>query len=289
MSGYTIILFYKYVRIDDPASLAREQQALCERLNLKGRLIIATEGLNGTFEGAPEAIDEYIAAMQRDDRFVDIHFKKSQGTGDAMPKLSIKVRDEIVSGHLGAHDVDPTRVTGKRLTPDELHEWIQSGKHFHIIDMRNDYEYHVGHFKNSHPSGMRNFRELPTVPSRFEPLRKEPVLFVCTGGIRCEKASGYMISQGFEDAYQLEGGIVSYMEKYPGQAFQGSLYVFDQRITMHFDTPEQHTVVGTCVFCGENCERYVNCKDDVCHAHFIACTACVEKDMGRLCKECAGK
>ncbi len=288
MTENVIILFYLYIELSYPQVVADEQQKLCEKLGLRGRLIVAHEGLNGTFEGARSAIDTYIQTMRADQRFASIHFKQSVSDMPTFPKLSVKVRDEIVSSHLGKKNVDvnPTRVTGKRLTPDELRDWFASGKDFHIVDMRNDYEYKVGHFKNSIASGMTNFRDLPQVPERIAHIKNKPVLTVCTGGVRCEKASGYLVSQGFQDVYQLDGGIVSYMEKFPGQDFRGSLYVFDGRVTMHFDAPDQHVIVGLCVFCNQPCERYVNCKDDECHVHIIACTTCVEKDMGRLCPQC---
>src|SRR5689334_2502258 len=116
---YQIILFYKYVHIEDPEAVAEGQRELCARLELKGRCIIAVEGINATFEGTKEKIKEYINELQKDIRFKNIHFKKSFGTGNAFPKLSIKVRKEIVSLHLGTCDIDPNQTTGKRLKPEE--------------------------------------------------------------------------------------------------------------------------------------------------------------------------
>ncbi len=290
--SHTIILFYKYYPVADPQAVAAWHEQLCQKLGLNGRLIVAPEGINGTFEGKTDAIDTYIAELTAQPHCSDIDFKKSIGDGASFPWLSVKVRDEIVSGHLGARDINPTQKTGKRLSPDELHAWFSEGKQFTIVDMRNDYEYQVGHFTHSLASGMRNFRDLPTVPKKIiaektADVLSRPIVTVCTGGVRCEKASGYLVSQGFDDVYQLDGGIVSYMEKYPGKNFDGSLYVFDQRVTMHFNDPTTHTVIGACSFCGRSCERYINCKDDVCHAHFICCTDCGATDMSRFCVDCA--
>src|SRR3989442_370601 len=120
---YRIILFYKYVHIADPETVAKKERITCEKLGLKGRCIIASEGLNATYEGTEENIEEYMKELEKDQRFQNIHFKLSAGTGNAFPKLSVKVRKEIVSLHLGTCDIDPNVVTGIHLKPEELHEW----------------------------------------------------------------------------------------------------------------------------------------------------------------------
>ena len=136
---YTILLFYKYVQIENPAEVRGWQMELCQKLGLKGRLIVAHEGINVTLEGTTENVQKYIEELEKDSRFLNIHFKKSKGTGDAFPKLSVKVRKEIVSLHL-ENDIDPNQITGKHLMPEELKQWYESGKEFYVIDMRNDAE-----------------------------------------------------------------------------------------------------------------------------------------------------
>ncbi len=282
-----ILLFYKYVHIGDPENASEKERATCERLGLKGRCIIAAEGINATYEGTKESIKEYIRELEKDERFKNIHFKRSQGTGNAFPKLSVKVRKEIVSLHLGTCDIDPNQVTGIHLKPEELHEWIKSKKEFYIVDMRNAYEHKVGHFENSIMPPIENFRDLPKVVEQIKHLKNKTVLTVCTGGVRCEKASGFLITQGFTDVYQLDGGIVSYMEKYPNEDFHGKLYVFDGRVAMGFYTDDaKHKVVGKCDTCLGQSENYVNCANPVCHRHFINCTECLEKNEGKAF--CAG-
>lgn len=291
-----ILLYYKYVNISDPKAFMQDHRLLCERLGLKGRIIIASEGLNGTLEGSVEATEEYIKFMREDKRFADfsdMHFKKSAGMKEyirngkreasAFPRLSIKVRDEIVSLR---QNVDPNKVTGKRLSPEELHRWFKEGKEFEIIDMRNDYEHKVGHFRGSVLPPLENFRDLPKVLPKLKPLKKKTVLTVCTGGVRCEKASGYLVEKGFEDVYQLDGGIVSYMEKYPGKDFLGSLYVFDQRVSMHFDKPNEHVAISSCALCAKPSERYLNCSNLKCHKHFICCEDCAPKAGEGYCDSC---
>jgi UPF0176 protein len=284
MLGYTIILFYKYINIDDPKEMREWQFDLATRLELKGRVIVAKEGINATLEGTTENIEKYLAEFLADPRFSDTHIKKSRGTGDAFPKLSVKVRPEIVSLHL-KEDFSPTEVTGAKLKPEELKKWFEEGREFQIVDMRNDYEYNVGRFKNSVMPKLQNFRDVPRVLDELEPFKEKTVVTVCTGGVRCEKASGFLKKNGFSDVYQLDGGIVTYMEKFPGEEFEGKLYVFDKRITMDFDTEGKHIVVGKCGKCETPSERYVNCKRPECNKHFLCCESCSESDGRSYCSE----
>lgn len=262
------------------------QRSVTQLLGLTGRMIIAEEGINGTFEGTTENVEKYITWMDSRKGFNDIHWKKSGGTGQAFPRLSIKVRKEIVSMHL-EKDINPRKITGKRLKPDELRNWYKEGKEFYIVDMRNDYELKVGKFENTVFPGLENFRDLREKVNTLGSLKDKTVLTVCTGGVRCEKASGLLVKEGFEDVYQLDGGIVSYMEKYPGLDFKGSLYVFDNRVTMHFDDAEKHEMIGECDKCGIKSEKYINCMNLACHKHFICCNDCLSMDGKPYCSsEC---
>lgn len=281
---HTVLLFYKYVDINDTFAVCDAQKTLCKELGLKGRVIIAHEGINGTLEGTDVAIEKYCQKLVEDKRFANIHLKKSVGTGNAFPKLSIKVRDEIVSGHLGEIDVNPQKVTGKYLKAEELHTWIKEKREFYIVDMRNDYEQKSGYFTGSILPEMGNFRDLPKVLPKLSHLKNKTIVTVCTGGVRCEKASGFLIKNGFSDVYQLYGGIVTYMKKYPNQDFKGKLYVFDNRLVMGFNTNDpSHEIVGRCANCGKPSENYVNCIDDICHRHFIACSDCVNENNQMYC------
>jgi UPF0176 protein len=281
---YEIILYYKYVPVDNPAILAEDQRKLCESLGLKGRIIIAQEGINGTLEGKKESIEKYCKNLISNKEFKDINIKRSVGTGRAFPKLKVKVRSEIVSAHLGRDDVKPWEKTGVYLSADEFQKWVEAGKEFEVIDMRNSYEYKVGHFENSINPNLKNFRDLPKAIKDLEPFQDKPIVTVCTGGVRCEKASAYLLSKGFKEVYQLENGIVSYIEKYPNQAFKGKLYVFDNRIAMDFDAPDNHTVVGKCDLCGDPTEEYVNCKNPECNIHILSCVKC-QKEKNGFCSE----
>ncbi|HRP36488.1 MAG TPA: hypothetical protein PLS50_01625, partial [Candidatus Dojkabacteria bacterium] len=167
-SDYEILLYYKYVGIDDPEALKSQQIDLCNQLNLKGRIIVSQEGINGTVEGVKENTEKYIDIMLADKNFKDTHFKRSVGNGKAFPKLKIKVRPELVSLHLGSEDVNPQEITGTYLNPEELHKWFDEKKEFYIIDMRNDYEHIVGQFENSILPKLHNFRDLPSALPQLE-------------------------------------------------------------------------------------------------------------------------
>ncbi len=281
---HEILLYYKYTNIVDPDEFCEDQLLLCKQLGLKGRIIIAPEGINGTVEGLDENTQKYINEITRDPRFADINFKRSPGTGNAFPKLSVKARSEIVSAHLGDDDVNPAQITGKYLPAEDLHDWIHNGKEFYIVDMRNDYEHAVGFFKNSILPPLGHFRDLPKILPKLEHLKNKTVVTVCTGGVRCEKASGFLVKHGFKDVYQLHNGIVSYMEKYPDEDFAGKLYVFDGRVTMAFSNPEKkHEIVGRCRKCHVPNENFVNCLLPTCHDHFICCAKCLNKKGEAFC------
>lgn len=285
---WEILLYYKYSNIENPQELVLQQRSICQRLSLKGRIIIAKEGINGTLEGTKINTQKYIDDLTSKEEYRDIHFKRSPGNGTAFPKLKVKLREEIVSAHLGNDDVNPAEITGKYLNPEELRGWIESGKNFYIVDMRNDYEYEVGHFKNSILPKLKNFRDLPKILPEIENIKSETILTVCTGGVRCEKASGYLVSKGFKNTYQLNGGIVSYMEKYPNQDFLGKLYVFDNRVVMGFniDDPE-HQVISKCSKCHLSSDNYIDCRYKHCkgHRHFLACITCLKDDVNNYCSE----
>ena len=287
---YTVLLFYKYTKIKDPKVEMGMQRGICEVLGLTGRAIVAEEGINATLEGESENIEKYVTWSSKRRGFSDIHWKRSEGTGDAFPRLSVKVRDEIVSLHLGKEgDINPNKLTGKRLKPDELKKWYEEKKDFYIVDMRNDYELKSGKFEGTIFPGLENFRDLREKVDELKDLKDKTVLTVCTGGVRCEKASGFLKKEGFQDVYQLDGGIVSYMEKYPGENFKGSLYVFDKRKVMHFDG-DNHEAIGKCDNCGSTSENYVNCGNLLCHKHFICCENCLTESGEGFCSdECLSK
>ncbi len=280
---YIVILFYKYISISDPEKLKQEQKNLCQKLGLKGRVIIASEGINATLEGTSENIETYLDTISGNLLFEGIHIKKSQGTGSAFPKLSVKVRSEIVAARLGKDDINPNYITGKYIQPEELHKWFEEKKEFYIVDMRNGFEQNSGYFDKSILSGFENFDDLPGILPKLASLKNKVVVTVCTGGVRCEKASGFLVKHGFKDVYQLYGGMHAYMEQYPTGFFKGVLYTFDNRLVMGFNQDPNREVVGRCANCSKPSENYINCTDGFCHRHFIACLDCLKGQKSMLC------
>ena len=278
---FPVILFYKYVPVADPHGFAAEQRELCVRLALKGRLLIATEGINGTLAGPASAIAEYRATLQRDERFSDIEFKTSSGNAATFPKLVVKVRKEIVALNAGALTPDQDN----RLSPAAWKQMMESAPDAVVLDVRNRYESAAGKFENAVVCDIEHFRELPDYVAQLEPLKHRPVLMYCTGGIRCEKASALLRQRGFQQVYQLHGGIVTYQEQFGNEHWLGECFVFDQRMTVRVD--EGLVQLGRCAHTGEPTSRFVNCLHDPCHTLFLVSEkAEAENADRRLCPEC---
>ncbi len=283
-----IIIYYKYTHVADPVGFMKWHKKVGFELNLVGRILIAEEGINGTLEGASTDLAEYERLMHAQDGSLgtfgdlsDLWFKHSRGTGSAFPKLKVKVRKEIVTLGVENEDIDPNKETGIHITPEELKAWIANGEDFEIVDMRNDYEYAVGHFKNSINPNIENFRDLPHAIPGLGLAKTKKILAVCTYGVRCEKATGLLKKEGFEDVYQLKGGIGTYMKAYPGEDFLGSLFVFDDRMTERFT--DNYEIVGKCRVCSVASEHYTNCGIPECHKKMIVCEPCIQNETNVWC------
>lgn len=282
-NNYQVLLFYKFIEILDPNALMASQKILCEQLGLKGRILLSKEGINATLEGTFENTEKYISILIQRLGFEDIKFKKSNSNGLSFPKLMIKVRDEIVTTGLPYNqELGPlTGMTGNYITVEELHDLYDSDQEFYIIDMRNDYEHKVGYFRDSILlNKLDNFRNLPETLEQIKHLKDKKIITVCTGGIRCEKASGFLMYHGFNDVWQLKDGIVSYMEKYPNEDFLGKLYVFDKRLMMGFRTQSKdHNIIGRCEYCQVVCENMIDYKNEEGkRIHGIVCANCLQKE-----------
>lgn len=279
---YKILLYYKYTHITDPEDLKQKQLELCKRLNIKGRILIAEEGLNGTVGGTPEALDQYMAETMVYPGLEDIEWKISDSKENAFPKLRVVVRPEVVTLGLEkfGKDVDLSH-KANYIEPEDLLNMYESGEEFTIIDARNEYEGRIGKFRDAIIPDIDNFREFPEFVASIEHLKNKTVVTYCTGGIRCEKASAYLKEQGFEDVRQLHGGIHRYADKTGGKYFDGEMYVFDARVHTPVNSVNP-TVISECHHCNEKVARYVNCCNAQCNKQFICCESC-EKDFGGGC------
>jgi UPF0176 protein len=233
---YCVLLYYKYVHLFDYESFADEHRAFCDALGVRGRILIAEEGVNGTVSGTPEQCQAYEAELRLDSRFEDVWIKIEAATEHPFPKLSIKTKKEIVTFRL-EDDVDPNVITGEHLSPAAWHELMQRDDVV-ILDGRSDYEWDAGHFEGAIRPDVRTFRDFPEwIREHFAQYKDKTVMTYCTGGIRCEKLSGFLRKEGFHDVKQLHGGIIGYAHdpEVRGEGFVGRCYVFDGRMTVPVD------------------------------------------------------
>ena len=273
MTDYVIILFYKFVTLENPVQFRDEQKKLVAELGLKGRMLIAREVINGTFEGTREAIDAYKQVLNAHPLFTDLKFKESAGTGHAFSRAEIKVRDEVVT--LGAGEFDVKNETAPEVTAEELEQMYERDEDFVVLDLRNDYEIQVGAFEKTVHPNLQNFRELPQKIEAIAHLKDKKIVAVCTGGIRCEKATCLLKKEGFTNIAQLKDGIHTYMQQFPARHFKGSLFVFDNRMTTPVVDSEQREVIGHCVFCATKSEDYYSDDSVRPSAKIICCPSCV--------------
>jgi UPF0176 protein len=284
---YRILLFYKYVLIENYEEFARDHLALCKELGLKGRILVAQEGINGTVSGTVEQTDAYIKAMHANPLFKDMVFKVDESEGHAFQKMFVRPKKELVTFRL-EDDVDPNELTGEYLTPKQFYEHLQSDDVI-VLDGRNDYEFDIGHFRGAIRPNVESFREFPEwIRENLSEHKDKKIITYCTGGIRCEKLSGFLKKEGFQDVAQLQGGIVTYGKdpEVQGRLFDGKCYVFDERIAVPINRTDEDIIVGKCHHCGKPEDRYINCAYDFCHKQHICCAEC-EDTHNRFCsKEC---
>lgn len=286
--NYQVLLYYKYVKLDNPEQLVKEQKELCQSLHLKGRILVAKEGLNGTVSGTVEETNRYMEAMHTHPLFHDMTFKVDPHDGHAFRRLSVKLRPEIVAWHM-EDSPDPDKMTGKYLTPKEWYETIKEpNDDVVIIDGRNDFEYDLGHFRGAIRPDVSTTREFPDwIRKHKDEWKGKKVLTYCTGGIRCEKLTGVLLQEGLTDVYQLQGGIVTYGKdpEVQGDLFYGKCYVFDDRISVPINRKE-HVIVGKCYHCQKPAETYLNCKNVLCDRRHLVCPECEKTYDGYCSEEC---
>jgi len=271
---YKILLFYRFTPLADPDAVRLWQRDLCEALGLGGRILVSQDGINGTVGGEITAVKKYIRKTRQYPAFKDIDFKWSEGSGDDFPRLSVRVRDELVSfGAPGELRVDKSGVLGggTRLSPEALHELVAE-KPVTFFDGRNAFEAEIGRFRGAVVPDVDNTRDFVREidSGAYDHLKDEPIVTYCTGGIRCEVLSSLLITRGFREVYQLDGGIARYGQEFAdGGLWEGSLYVFDERKSIRFS--DEASVIGHCYVCGDASSRIENCGDPSCRVQLVVC------------------
>ncbi|QXE25908.1 hypothetical protein B6N60_04629 [Richelia sinica FACHB-800] len=225
-----VAALYKFVSLPDYNEMQAPLLSFCQEQGIKGTILLAKEGINGTIAGSRQSIDTVLAFLRADPRLANLEHKESYTNTPPFERMKVRLKKEIVT--LGIPTVDPNQLVGTYVTPQEWNQLI-SDPQVTVVDTRNDYEVMMGTFQRAQNPQTQSFREFPEyVSQNLDPSTHKKVALFCTGGIRCEKATSYMLAQGFEEVYHLKGGILKYLEEVPPEEslWQGECFVFDERV-----------------------------------------------------------
>ena len=277
--------FYRYVNIDNPNALRDELYKEWIELNVLGRVYIAEEGINAQISIPAPKFDTFIELLSKREYLADMPIKHAVEEGQSFIKLAIRVKKEIVAYNVPENEYNMNQV-GTHLNASEFNKALESPDTV-VVDMRNYYESEVGHFHNAIlPDVKRSQELLPEVKSLLQNNEDKEVLLYCTGGIRCEKASSYLLHHGFKDVKQLKGGIIQYAQDVKTEnidsKFIGSNFVFDQRLEERITDD----IISKCHQCGNSSDTHTDCLNQACHILFIQCEKCREKFDGCCSLEC---
>ncbi len=285
MTKYQTLLYYCYSPIAEAEVFAADHLEFCKSLGLKGRIIVADEGLNGTVSGTVDACREYMETLHKDERFAKTEFKVDDVEELSFVKMHCRYKAEIVhSGLRNPEIIDPNKETGVHLEPAEF-EAMKDRDDVVILDVRSNYEHQLGRFKNAVTLDIDNFRDFPSKINELAQYKDKKVLTYCTGGIKCEKASALLLHEGFKEVYQLHGGIIKYGKEAGGKDFDGKCYVFDNRVAVEVNSVNP-VVISTCFNCGATSSKMINCANPECNEHFTQCDSCGWQMDGCCSEEC---
>jgi len=282
-----ILLYYKFTPIKDPEAVKLWQKTLCQSLNLRGRILVSRHGLNGTIGGDIDDLKKYIKQTKEYQGFKGTVFKWSEGSREDFPRLRVKTRRELVGfkNSEDEFDVDDNGVVGggKHIKPKKVHELVKEfGDDVVFFDGRNEHEAKIGKFKNAivpNTNTSRDFiNELES--GKYDDIKNKKIITYCTGGIRCEVLSSMMKKRGFQEVYQMDGGIVKYGETFGDDGlWEGSLRVFDDRMTVDFS--DHAEVIGNCTHCQGPTNNFENCAWASCNDLMLVCLNC-KQDKNKL-------
>ncbi|TFI54573.1 rhodanese-related sulfurtransferase [Mastigocladus laminosus UU774] len=243
-----VATFYKFVKLPDYAEKQQSLLSYCQAQGIKGTILLAQEGINGTIAGSRESIDSVLSFLRSDSRFADLEHKESTVEEPPFQRLKVRLKKEIVT--IGLPNIDPNEKVGTYVSPQDWNKII-SDPEIVVIDTRNDYEISIGTFQKAQNPKTESFRQFPEyINKHINPSQYKKVALFCTGGIRCEKASSFMLSQGFQEVYHLKGGILKYLEEVPAEEslWEGECFVFDERVAVsHGLEPGSYEM---CIGCG---------------------------------------
>jgi UPF0176 protein len=282
---YWVLAFYALTTIDDPHLEVARHKEFFDGRDLKGRLYISEQGINGQMSGSPAHAQEYMDWLHADSRFSEVSFKIHHYPEHAFPKATIKYRRQLVAMDC---EVDLS-LQGEHVKPEEWSRMLEErDEDTLILDVRNDYEWKIGHFEGADLPPLESFREFPTYAKQLKEERdpkKTKVMMYCTGGIRCEFYSALMKKEGFEQVYQLDGGVIQYGLDEGQKHWDGKLFVFDDRLVVPI-SEEEAPPISACRSCQSPVDLYYNCANMDCNELFVSCPNCLKLHRGCCCGTC---
>lgn len=282
---YYVIAYYIFTPIADPQAEVAKHHAFFESRDICSRIYISEQGINAQMSALKEHALEYMEWMRSDERFKGIDFKCHEHHEQVFPRATVKYRKQLVALD---HSADPHQ-GGVHVPPAQWKKMLDEEQDVLLLDVRNDYEWKVGHFEGAVKPKLDIFRKFPQyaeeLKQSYDP-KKTKVMMYCTGGIRCELYSALMKDVGFENVYQLEGGVIKYGLEEGESKWLGKLFVFDDRLAVPISAEDEAPVIGTCHHCGISCDVYYNCANMDCNELFLSCPSCAEKFSGCCHEEC---
>lgn len=290
---YTLLTFYKFVDIANPEEQVLQHKQLCADIGMKWRIYISEEGISATVTCNPgqlQAYKLYLASNPYFQNIPDIDIKASKLTSHAFAKMTVKYRPEIVALGMKVKQKEVDQ-SYQKINIDEFKHIVESNDpNYEILDMRNSYEYKLGHFKKAVPSGTVNFREVQNLAKKYmEDFANKKVIMYCTGGIRCEKLSVLLKKQGLTNFYALDGGVVKYINTFNDGNRLGNLYTFDGLVSTRVGDTKTHTTIGQCIYSGHKTNFIENCRYSPCNARIIASKKQYKRHLGFCSQECFNK
>lgn len=276
---YYVLAYYLFVNIEDPLKEVERHKEFFENKEVTGRIYISHQGINGQMSGTIHDAQAYMDWMHTDSRFKELEFKIRSHHEQAYPRMTVKYRKQLV-----AVDVDTDlSLRGEYASPRRWREMLESDENYLLLDIRNKYEWDIGHFEGAEPSPCETFREFPEYAEQLREKhdpKTTKVMMYCTGGIRCELFSALLKEKGFQTVYQLHGGVEKYGHEEKGKHWRGKLFVFDDRLAIPLSAEEKVEQIGSCHYCNAASDKYYNCANMDCNELFICCPSCLHKQKG---------
>lgn len=280
---YYALAYYIFTPIENPYREVKNHKRFFKDRDVSGRIYISEEGINGQMSGAQADAEAYMTWLS--ESFPGVKFKIHTTDENIFPRMTVKTRKQLVALD---EPVDLSK-GGKHVSPKQWREMLESDEDYLLLDVRNDYEWQIGHFENAVLPPLTKFRDFPNFADQLKETKdpkKTKVMMYCTGGIRCELYSALLKERGFDEVYQLDGGVIAYGQQEGHKHWKGKLFVFDDRLAVSIDGQEVEPIAH-CSYCKAPTDIQYNCANMDCNNLFVCCTACIEKQKGCCCSTCS--